>query len=65
MLQGSRERSKSISPHKTPSPIGTFMQPGSVEWLEGGRGGPEDDGQVVGRIGCGIESQVWEWCKGS
>ena len=23
------------------------------------------DGQVLGRIGCGVENRVWEWCKGS
>ena len=26
--------------------------------------GKQDDSQVVGRIACEVESQVWEWWKG-
>ena len=57
--------SEGVSTHETPSFIGPLTQPELVERLKGGRVGAKDDSQVVGMIGCGVESQVWKWWKGS
>ena len=43
---------ESVSPHETPLLTGPLTQPKLVGWL-GRVLGAEDDGQVVGRIGCG------------